>query len=353
MKCSQVREKIYEFIEGTLQGTDLSKFEEHLRGCQDCQREFKSVKKLDARLRQEIPIYWESVEPSPSFLNRLKRLELEPEKIEKVGILDSILALFQQHRVAFATGLSVCLVVAVAIGITSISLQDDDEDVSQIAKYTPTETGPAELEMMPSESLNIDDEAARSPNLLGGTSEHETQKAGGITALPGTTGPESVPAPEPAVPNEDYLGDTALTEDVYEWDTEEFPEEGLSSVVIETSEPSIPMPDITSPSAIEPAEETGGGSGGINVSAIENISQAREKQMAVWIALGDSDVQKELEGETLQSVEIHHEAPSDDPVCSGPTVELELKSENAEENVLVICVDLNLHEVVDVARSPA
>ena len=70
MKCSKVREILFEYIDGTLSKSELSAIEEHLQNCPDCQLELEQIKRIDARLKQEVPAYLESIEPSPAFLNR-------------------------------------------------------------------------------------------------------------------------------------------------------------------------------------------------------------------------------------------------------------------------------------------
>ncbi len=117
MKCHQVRERLAEYLAGALRGNDLNAFEGHLQSCQDCADELESFSKLDARLRQEVPRYWESIEPAPGFLARLQRVELERSPGWISVITGAFSALWLRHRPALAAGLSILLVVTLAISI--------------------------------------------------------------------------------------------------------------------------------------------------------------------------------------------------------------------------------------------
>ena len=120
MRCYKVRERFPEYAEGVLRGKDLRAFEEHLQDCQDCCDELESLSNLDARLRQEVPLYWESVKPSLAFLARLRGSELESPPGRIAPIAEAFSALWLRHRPVLAVGLSVCLVVALALIIPRI-----------------------------------------------------------------------------------------------------------------------------------------------------------------------------------------------------------------------------------------
>jgi len=120
MRCDKIRERFPEYIAGALGGNDLKSFEEHLQDCQDCCDELESLSNLDARLRQEVPVYWESMKPSPAFLARLRGLELESPPRRLSAITEALSALWLRHRPALAVVVSVCLVVALALIIPRI-----------------------------------------------------------------------------------------------------------------------------------------------------------------------------------------------------------------------------------------
>jgi len=117
MRCDKVRERFPEFMAGALGGTDFRAVEEHLQNCPDCANELENLSQLDARLRQEVPRYWQSVKPTPAFLARLRGLDLESPPRRISVIAGAFSALWLRHRPALAVGLSVCLVVALAIAI--------------------------------------------------------------------------------------------------------------------------------------------------------------------------------------------------------------------------------------------
>jgi len=123
MKCSSVREKLFDYIDGALKGSDLQAVEDHLKSCSECRHELEKVQQLDARLQQEIPAYVESIEPAPAFLNRLKSLDLEPEASPGPisNMLNSFFSIFQEHRMAFGTGLAVLIMIAIGLSIPTVS----------------------------------------------------------------------------------------------------------------------------------------------------------------------------------------------------------------------------------------
>ncbi|MCL0089246.1 zf-HC2 domain-containing protein [Dehalococcoidia bacterium] len=117
MRCNKVRERFLEYAEGALLGNDLKSFEEHLQSCRDCRYELESLRELEVRLKQEVPRYWESVKPAPAFLARLRGLELESPPRRIPSIAEAFSALRLRHRPALAVGLSVCLVVVLAVTV--------------------------------------------------------------------------------------------------------------------------------------------------------------------------------------------------------------------------------------------
>jgi hypothetical protein len=123
MRCDKIRERFPEYVAGALGGNDLKSFEGHLQNCQECCDELERLSQLDARLRREVPVYWESMKPSPAFLARLRGLEMEspPRQISAISaITEAFSALWLRYRPALAVGLSVCLVVALALTISRI-----------------------------------------------------------------------------------------------------------------------------------------------------------------------------------------------------------------------------------------
>ncbi|MDY6911225.1 MAG: zf-HC2 domain-containing protein [Chloroflexota bacterium] len=146
MKCSKVREGLQAYIEGTLVGADLRAFEDHLQSCSDCRLEMEELQELDARLRKEVPLYWESLQPAPGFVARMRHLDLDPQRGESPGLLDSLLALFQKRSVAMAAGLSICIVVALAVTVPGmISGGEESSIVAENLKQSIVEEDSAEV----------------------------------------------------------------------------------------------------------------------------------------------------------------------------------------------------------------
>ncbi len=308
MKCSQVRERLFEYIDGTLSKSELGAIEEHLQSCPDCQLELAQIKRFDARLKLEVPAYLESIEPSPAFLNKLKRLDLEPTPIKNQSILDTLLALFQQHRVACGTGLAVCLIIALAFAIPTITFDDSDEDTATIA-----------------ENMTVEPEAPRGEMMgeseIAGSTFDEMGKAadegGAVTTTPLPT--ENLPS---------YL---------FSQDGDEMAVPGIDA---EATSP--PMPQPTPPALPEATEDIGNGdtvaSGGMGSSEME--------EQAIDIALVNPDVKDIIETNGSQSIIIRYNYSEDEYICSEYTVVIELGETDPPESVLYVCVDIETGTVI-------
>lgn len=148
MKCSKVREKFTEYLEGRLKGEDLSVLEEHLRDCPDCRQELQRFKELDALLKREVPSYWKKIKPVPGFLARLKQLDLGVRRRSRAEVLSG---LWQRHRPALVAGISACLVLALALtlSIPQIISPPPESKRGGPEKAVPSKSeappGPAEL----------------------------------------------------------------------------------------------------------------------------------------------------------------------------------------------------------------
>jgi len=73
--CTEFKRKILDFIEGHLEEDERTIFEKHLRHCNQCHREYTSVKKLYETLSQD-----EVVLPSQQFFDNLK-IKIKQKKI--------------------------------------------------------------------------------------------------------------------------------------------------------------------------------------------------------------------------------------------------------------------------------
>lgn len=135
MRCGKAGELLQGYIEGTLKGGELRALKEHLQVCRKCSHELAILNELDAHLKREVPKYWESIDLAPDFLARLKQIPIEPSSSPAFNLAESLSALWTRHRMALATGLSVCLIIVLALTIPMITRNDDDDMiVSEVPK---------------------------------------------------------------------------------------------------------------------------------------------------------------------------------------------------------------------------
>ena len=126
MRCGQVRERFHEYAQGTLKGGDLQSFQEHLQSCQDCRSQLDSFRNLDARLRSDVPRFWESIEPAPDFMARLKQSNMEAPQSFTTRMAAVLSELWSNHRIALATSLSICIVIALAFTVPKMLPTHDE-----------------------------------------------------------------------------------------------------------------------------------------------------------------------------------------------------------------------------------
>jgi hypothetical protein len=300
MKCSEVREMVQEYLEDSLKGEDLRAFEAHLEQCRECRLELESVQALDARLKQEAPALWESIEPSPAFLNRLKHMELEPEKASIWSFFDPLMALFQDHRPAMAAGLTV--LIAVVLGITIIPgiISEEGDKHDMIAE------APSEAVM---ENLTLDEDGAMNKGV-----------ADRSTGSGGFSGEGMQEALEP---------DDTLAGSSWEAEEEELPAPGT-------------VPESAPPPLTETSEEmfsvTICADSASHDEAVQGEAYDQEYP-AIRIALDDTNVKEALLGETIWCVQALSEVDLEDYVCSGSTVAIALSEAGFLSHALYVCVD--------------
>ena len=314
MKCSEVRERIYEYLEGSLKGEDLRAFEAHLEQCQECRLELESVRVLDARLQQEVPALWESIEPSSAFLNRLKHTELEPEKASIWSFFDPLLVLFQDHRPAMAAGLTVLIAIVLAITIIPGIISDDDVDTDMIAE-APAESAMENLAAGDDDGAMSKGVADRSTTTVG-ISEEGVQEAPEMDVTVSGSGweaedeeaPSPAAAPEPTTPP---LPDTAG---------------GMFSMSL--------CADLASHDEAVPGEAY------------------KQEDPSIQVALDDSNVKEALLGETVWCVQALAEVGLEDYVCSGSTVAIALGETGLLGPALYVCVDSGSETVTQIMLFP-
>ena len=299
MRCSEVRERLTEYMDGLLKGAEFQAIEEHLQSCPKCRRELEMVRELDTRLRQEVPVLWESIEPSPGFASRLKRIELEPEKASVWRFFDSLQGILQNHRPAMAAGLTVLIAVVLAITIVPGIISQDGDENAEIAKAP----APAVDESTPGLERSLTSVPDDAGNIPRGSSV--------------TVGGEGMP-----VPGEEPEG--------VDWEAMKNAEE---EIVPPTTEPE---PDPTPIS--EPIEETlcTGSTSHYNESDGGIYDQ---ECPAIRIALGDLEVQEALQGETIWCVQLMTEVDLADYVCSGSTVAIAVEETEPIQPVIYVCVE--------------
>ncbi|MFO8101946.1 MAG: zf-HC2 domain-containing protein [Dehalococcoidia bacterium] len=296
MKCHEVRERLVEYIDGRLEERQLQSIEEHLQGCPDCRRELESMRELDAGLKQEVPAMWESIEPSAAFLNRLKSMELEPEKTSFLSFLDPLVALFRNNRAVTAAGLTALIAIVLALTVPGIISEDGSEPdmVAEAPSPTVTDEGSHTL----TETATEDSAGPQGPR-----DSEESQSKGtgsGETAVPPAT--------------------TDLNGTSFAWETEE----AEPPVPAPTT---VPSPTITYPTKVIPpaGEIIGESTGGENLTA--------------EIALADPQVQQALDGETIICIEILQDVNLEGYVCSGSTISIATDETAPVAPFLYVCVE--------------
>lgn len=325
MKCSNVRKKLFDYMDGALKGSDLREFEEHLKSCSECRHELEKVQQLDARLRQDIPAYLESIEPAPAFLNRLKSLELEPETPPGLisNMLDSFFSIFQEHRMAFGTGLAILIMIAIGLAIPTITHDEDEDEASMVAEATPTDSRAQSATQEPSEE-----------SMMMGESNDDMNKAFGSGAAAPETTSAPMPVPPPAPEGSQYS---------YTWDA------AADEILTPSAEPvqtePVPSPVPTSPPApIAEAEgitdqDSGGSAGGSIV-----VGDDQTEHPATTIALNNPGVMDIVTGTTF-SIEVLYDITEEDYTCDGPTVAITLEGIDPPGNLIYVCVDIENEEV--------
>ncbi|NQT73727.1 MAG: zf-HC2 domain-containing protein [Chloroflexi bacterium] len=323
MKCSSVREKLFDYIDGALKGSDLQAVEDHLKSCSECRHELEKVQQLDARLQQEIPAYVESIEPAPAFLNRLKSLDLEPEASPGPisNMLNSFFSIFEEHRMAFGTGLAVLIMIAIGLSIPTMTQDEERDSAPMIAEATPPDSreysatqAPTEESMMMGESSNdMNKTAGEGPSFTWDDSAEEMPTLAPAPIPEPTPTPTPVPTPAPPTPTID------------------------PTIIADVGE-------ALAGGGVVAAEDEDYYSGSADVS----VSTDKEpmEDPATIIAINDEDVMAIIEGTFL--MEVLYDITEEDYICDGPTVAITLNEVDPPGNLIYVCVDLENEEVVEI-----
>ncbi len=296
MKCEEVRNLLPEYMEGTLKGRKLRALEKHLQGCEACQRELEGIREMDARLSVDIPGYWESINPRPEFLVRLRQMDFEASRPQSVSILDALWGFWMRHRTGLVTAVSICIVTIVLVMVVPTFMspmgqppQGDGQPAGGASQegdlyWQTPETTPA--------PQNEVGERAFSAK---GAEPTDTES---VTGLQGPGGPQGAQA------------------------TEQTPRDGLAAEAKALAD-SAKIEDYT----LEKAER------------------------AIDIALQDDEVKSLLAGKEIASVEVR-KPPGDIEDWTGPVVIMTLSgTEDQQDTQLSVYVDLDKEHVVDTQYS--
>ena len=304
MRCDRARERLGEYIEGALTGEDLLACEAHLQKCPDCRRELDGLKELDARLKQEVPKYWESIKPAPEFLARLKRIQLETPTSPTVTLAERFSALWGRHRTALAAGLAVSVVIVLALTIPMFMSTGGDDDENLITSENP-----------PQAALNVKADA--------------DMFTPAPTPMPTAFSQRMVPTGPAGAAGAAGANDSVTLS----------PSSGSSGESVKVTGSGFAAPSATTPSPSFYGAVT-----------LDRLT-AKQEELAKAIALQDAQVQDFLNGQKPLSIELFS-APIIDFDCNGPTVVIEREKADPQGAFLYACVDLDKREVVDVKFSP-
>lgn len=290
MRCHKVREHLYEYVSGSLSPHQRRAMEEHLGRCASCRKEMESFKPLEARLRQEIPLLWGNVTPSPGFEARLKRAIPPSERPSRMA--DRLAMMWQSHHPrAITAGIAACVILALAVSVPLTLIG-----------------GGAGPEMIAQDSNPVT--AAPRP---------AAESAGPTLKMAVPPAPESGPpdTPVPSPTNPPPAG--AITEDI-----------NLSGTYgFAVGEASAALPDE-----------------GPAIS--EDLILAKERELALWIAFSDPEVKETLKAKTLLAIDVQGATIIGDFECPGPTVALTFRNTDAPETTQYICVNLGTHQVTGI-----
>lgn len=219
-------------------------------------------------------------------------------------MIEGLSTLWERHRIALATGLSVFLVIALAFtGVFSSGSDDDDEETTiAIATATPT----------------MEKSVADQPGPLG------------------PAGPQGPRGPERAAGSKE----SALPS----------PEETTST---------LPVPMVVPTPTSEPAQtplramppEPAEADNALDITVTGTGHTADQEELAKEIALADPKVKQFIE--TFWDQEIQYSiAGEHDFACDGPVVVIAKKAVDPQGTSIYVCVDLAKGEVVKVEEFP-
>ncbi len=308
MRCSEAREKLFDYMDGLLSGSQLEAMEQHLESCVDCRSELESMRLLEGRLREEVPALWKGMEPSPGFAMRLKTMDLTPQKPSVWSYLDSVLAGFLNHRPAMAAGLTVLIAIVLALTLPGI-IDEGDDEIGEVA---------------------------------GAPSGTVSERSLAVTNVPAGEQGEEVMM-QMATPSATTLPDSQY-DFKFSWDTDEHSvPQGTATPAPAATEPSaLPPPPVTGPAPQPSPSFSTEGIGAADCAALDGLmfgGQSDYQDKEVRLALSNQGVQATLQGGTVCSAQVFSEFHLEGYVCSGSTVFILFELNDSAINGLFVCIE--------------
>jgi len=194
-----------DYIDGILSNQDRLDVEAHIEECPDCRQALENLRELDARLREEVPPLWEAIEPTPQFMAQLKHMELEASPKPSPSIIEWFSSLWNNHRMALATSLSVCLVIVLVLtAMLTLGPSDDNDETVVSQNELPPEIMPAPTATQAGGNfLSVEgngfatDNQEDSVRSEKGPVDLEESAGAAVTTMPSTTSMPAPPATHP------------------------------------------------------------------------------------------------------------------------------------------------------------
>jgi hypothetical protein len=158
MKCANIREKVSEYIDGTISPEEIILIEGHLESCQECKQYFADMRKTVEHVRN-----LEEIEP-PAWLTPKVMAKIRSEVVPKKGIVQRLFS-------PLYIKLPLQAAVAVLLAVTTLYVYKTMQPELKLANMPSEERRP----------LALPQEKERTPNLTKNK------------AVPPQTGQQSIP----------------------------------------------------------------------------------------------------------------------------------------------------------------
>jgi len=143
MTCDEVQDVLGAYLAHALSSEEKLAVETHLSACRECKKYFEELLSLDALLRQEVPKYWQGIQPDPRFLARLERME-----VAEVSWWDSIVkkTSYWLRRPWLARGVALAAAILVIVVLVR-EMSYWRRIPTQLSELTPTAKQGERVEM--------------------------------------------------------------------------------------------------------------------------------------------------------------------------------------------------------------